>query len=257
MASHFEAQVRQAEEDAISLFAARMQGLNADDWSVLRDLPVLHRFIGRNRPILQGGGHVSCLRVLCKGWAIRVVELDEQRRQILDFVLPGDVIGLHMDGGQMSTSHVIALTAREIGEIELRELERVARARPAISAGLRHHLTHELSQSNEQIMRLGRMTAYERVCSFLLDIYLRQRQRQRSPGSRAVDFPITQTVVADALGLSVVHVNRQVMQLRREGLVTLNRKKLIVHDAKRLAEVCGVSNRRFEAEPQVALEAAE
>lgn len=255
MASYFEAQVRQAEEDAISLFASRMQGLDGVDWSVLRDLPVLHRFIGRNRLILQGGGHVACLRVLCKGWAIRVVELDEQRRQILDFVLPGDVIGLHMDGAQVSTSHVIALTACEIGEIELRELERVAYARPAISAGLRHHLTRELSQSNDQIVRLGRMTAYERVCSFLLDIYL--RQRQRSPGSGAVGFPITQTVVADALGLSVVHVNRQVMQLRREGMVTLNRKQLMVHDTRRLAEVCGVRNRRFEAEPHVALEAAE
>lgn len=255
MKNQFNLATGQTDEYAVSLLAARMQGLGEDDWTALKHLNVLHRFVGRNRSIVKDGEHLSFVRVLCKGWAIRVVELDNERRQVLDFVLPGDVIGLHMDGRQVSTCLVIALTACELGELELCELEQVARRNPAIGAGLRHHLTREMSQANDQVVRLGRMTAYERVCSFLLDIYL--RQQMRSPGSITVDFPIKQSVVADALGLSVVHINRQVMQLRREGLISLSRKQLIVHDTNKLAAMCRYRTRRFDPSPLMSLEAAE
>lgn len=254
MSDRFGYGARQDQESAVSLLAIRMQGLNEDDRTALRELSVLHRFVGRNRSILGNGEHVSRLKILCKGWAIRAVQLDEERRQILDFVLPGDVLGLHVDGAKVSTCDVTALTACEVAELELREVEQVAKRRPAVGRGLRHHLTRELAQANDQVLRLGRMTAYERICSFLLDIYARQHSRSAETGT--VDFPITQTVVADALGLSVVHVNRQVMQLRREGLVTLNRRQLTVHDLKRLTEVCSHRDRQFDPKSQF-LEAAE
>ncbi len=254
MSEQFGYSPKRTEDYAVSLLAARMQGLHEDDRATLRELPVLHRFVGRNRAILKDGEHVSKLKILCSGWAIRSIELDDERRQILDFVLPGDVLGLHRDGAQVSTCKVTALTACEVAELELRELENLAKRRPSINKGLRHHLTRELSQANDQVLRLGRMTAYERICSFLLDIYT--RQRSRAPDAQAVGFPITQTVVADALGLSVVHVNRQVMRLRREGLVTLDRRQLIVHNVGRLAEVCGYRDRKFDALPEVLQAAA-
>ncbi len=236
--------VKRPVENALSLLAVRMQGLAEDDRIALLELPVLHRFVGRNRSIIENGQHVSRLKILCKGWAIRAIRLDDERRQILDFVLPGDSLGLHTDGAKVSTCDAIALTACEVAELELRELEIVAKRRPAINVGLRHHLTRELAHANDQVLRLGRMTAYERICSFLLDIFTRQSVRGESYGT--VDFPITQTVVADALGLSVVHVNRQVMQLRRQGLVTLNRRQLTVHDAESLAEACHHPGRQFD-----------
>lgn len=254
MSDHIGYSLRRSEESAVPLLTARMQGLNEDDRDALHELPVLHRFVGRNRHVVHAGDHVSHLKLLCKGWAMRSVQLDNERRQILDFVLPGDNVGLHIDGAQVSTCDVIAVTACEVAELELREVEQVAARRPAFGKGLRHSLTLQLAQANDQVLRLGRMTAYERLCSFLLDIY--QRQRMRVPGTEVVDFPITQTVVADALGLSVVHVNRQVMQLRREGLVTLNRRQLAVHDVGRLAQVCKYRDWHFDPAAQ-SLAAAE
>lgn len=254
MSDQFGYALKRHEDNAVSLLASRMQGLTEDDLHALRDVPVLHRFVGRNRNILRAGAHVSCLKVLCKGWGIRAVQIDAERRQILDFILPGDTVGLHVDGAKVSTCDVIALTACEVAELELREIEQVAKRRSAVSKGLRHYLTLQLAQANHQVLRLGRMTAYERLCSFLLDIFL--RQQMRLPGAQTVDFPITQTVVADALGLSVVHVNRQVMQLRREGLVTLNRKQLTVHDADRLAKMCNHRDWHFHLTRQ-SLQAAE
>ena len=90
------------------------------------------------------------------------------------------------------------------------------------------------------------MTAYERVCHFLLEMHDRQLPLGEAEGS--VEFPITQTTVADALGLSVVHVNRQVMQLRREGLVSLDRRSFTIHDVERMKAVCGYKSRGYCAE---------
>lgn len=243
MTEHLRRELRIAQEAAVSRLAARMPGLDHEDWTALGRVPVVHRFIGRGRRLLGEGEKVNHLRVLCNGWALRHSRLDEERRQILGLALPGDLVGLHVDGEDCATCEVVALTACEVGEIEVTRLDAVAAGHPAIAAGLCHARTRELARSEDHVLRLGRMTAYERVCSFLLEIY--RRQRELTPARRSVDFPVTQTLLADVLGLSVVHVNRQIMQLRREGAVTLDRRHLTVHDERRLAEIGGFHDRRF------------
>lgn len=245
------ARSRRAGEEAILYLAAPMSGLSEADWAALDELPVRRTFIARGKTLIREGEPVEHLSVLCQGWAMRCRRLDDERRQILDFALPGDVLGLHRDGGGASTSDVEAMTPCEVGEIERGALERLAERVPAIAFGMTRHLTRELALASDHVVRLGRMTAYERVCNFLLDIYA--RQHEIAPVSRSVDFPITQTVVADALGLSVVHVNRQVMRLRREGLVTLNRRQLTVHHPMRLAELSGYRDRRFSVSREINL----
>lgn len=237
------------EDHAISVLGAGMGRLSEDDREAMRHLNVIHRFVGRGRLLIDEMERITHVRVVCKGWAMRSCRLDGARRQILDFVLPGDILGLHVDGTGASICDVEAITPCEVGEIALPALERVALQNKGVAAGLNSYLSRQLTQSNDQILRLGRMSAYERVSSFFMDIYARQRHLAVFQGR--VDFPITQTVVADMLGLSVVHVNRQVMRLRREGLVTLDRKQLIIHDERRLCEVAGYRDRRFGASSSI------
>ena len=237
------------EDPALSALGSAMGRLSDDDLEAMRHLNVIHRFVGRGRALIHEGEPVTHVRVLCKGWAMRSCSLQRGRRQILDFALPGDLIGLHVDGAGASICDIEAVTACEVGEIALPALERVAYHNRGVAAGLNTYLARQLTQANDQILRLGRMNAYERVGSFLMDIYMRQRSLVLMQGS--VDFPITQTVVADMLGLSVVHVNRQVMRLRREGLVTLDRKQLVIHDEQRLGEVACFQDRRFGARPSM------
>ena len=254
MTEHLRSELRVAGEAALYRLAAPMPDLSPDDWNALGRVPVVHRFVGRGRRLLGEGERVTHLRVICNGWALRYSRIDKERRQILGIALPGDIVGLHIDGASRATCEVEALTACEVGEIEIDRLENVATRQPAIAIGLCHARTRELVRSEDHILRLGRMTAYERVCSFLLEIY--RRQRDVTPTRRTVDFPVTQTLLADVLGLSVVHVNRQIMQLRREGAVSLNRRHLTVHDEHRLAEVGGVRDRHFAATEQVMLRAS-
>ncbi|MEO0918014.1 MAG: Crp/Fnr family transcriptional regulator, partial [Pseudomonadota bacterium] len=219
-----------------------------------------NRTIAPDKPVhdaqvLSEGEPVTHVRVLCKGWAVRSQRIDDDRRQILDFTLPGDVIGLHVDGMGRSICDVTAVTACELGEFDWGALQKVAQSNAAVAKGLNHQMARQIAQGHDQVLRLGRMTAYERVCSLLMDLYDRQRPMAHECGR--VDFPITQTVVADMLGLSVVHVNRQVMRLRREGLVTLNRKQLVIHDEARLASVARFRDRAFANSASLAILAAE
>ncbi len=241
MRKHLQGSAR-FDDVAVTALGAGMTDLSETDREALRHLNVVHRFVGRGHSLIREGEPVGLVRILCKGWAIRSRRLDESRRQVLDLALPGDILGLHVDAAGASICDVEALTACEIGEIDVNALERVAYHNRGVSTGLFQCLSRQLTQASDQNLRLGRMTAYERVCSFLMDIYTRQRQSALLHGR--VDFPLTQGIVADMLGLSVVHVNRQIMRLRREGLVTLERRQLTIHDEHRLAELACFRDRR-------------
>lgn len=242
-----------AEDPAITALADAMIHLGGEEREALNQLRVVHRFVGKGRSLIREGEPVTLIRVLCKGWALRFNTLEQSRRQILDFALPGDIVGVHLDGLGNSTCDVCAATACDVGEVDVSAFDRLAYRNRGIALGLTKYLTRQLTQANDQVVRLGRMTAYERICSFLLDIHTRQKHSADVNG--AVDFPITQTVVADLLGLSVVHLNRQVMRLRREGLVTLSRKKLVIHDVQTLANLASYRDRRFAVRPATFLAA--
>lgn len=243
MTEHNRAELRVAEEPALYLLATRMKGLSDDAWSALGQLPVLHRFVGRGAPLIGEGARVDHVGIICKGWALRYSTLDRDRRHIQDVLLPGDIVGLISDGSGRATSRVDALTPCEVGEVDLRALNTLARTHAGVAMGLSRHLARELVRAEDHALRLSRMTAYERVCGFLLDLH--HRQQEGLSARKTVDCPITQTLVADVLGLSVVHVNRQIMQLRREGVVTLTRRSLTVHDESWLAEASGYRDRHF------------
>ncbi len=245
--------INQAEDPAITALAAAMAHLDPEERQALGNLRVVHRFVGKARALIREDEPVTLVRVLCKGWAMRCRTLDDTRRQILDFALPGDIVGVHLDGLGHSICDVVAATPCDVGEVDLSALDRVAHRNRGVAFGMTKYISRQLTQANDQVLRLGRMTAYERICSFLLDIYARQRHLADAKG--AVDFPITQTVVADLLGLSVVHLNRQVMRLRREGLVTLSRRQLVIHDEQTLAGLANYRDRRFTPRPATVLAA--
>lgn len=239
--------IENAENPVAAILSGALTDLERGDLDALRQLSVLHRFVGRSHMLQRDEEDVTHIKVLCKGWAMRCRWFGDERRQVLDFALPGDLIGLELNGAGRSICDVIAVTPCEIGEISLPAWHRLISKHSGLASALNRCMAQQLTLANDQILRLGRMTAFERVSSFLLEIFV--RQKGTALGNGIVDFPVTQTVVADLLGLSIVHVNRQVMRLRREGLVTLNRRQLAIHDVERLAALAHYRDRRFSARP--------
>jgi CRP-like cAMP-binding protein len=93
----------------------------------------------------------------------------------------------------------------------------------------------------DHVVRLGALTAYERIANLIVELLQRHEQVGLSDG-RAAPWPISQEIMAEVVGLSAVHVNRILQQMRRDRLIELRAGTMLVLDAERLAGVGFVSN---------------
>jgi len=179
------------------------------------------------------GAGPDVVRLVVSGWAARARVLRDGRRQLVQIFLPGDLIGLRLLPG----SSVIALTP--VRTADAAPLATALKARNGAHAGLRvaWERLEALRQQQllDHLVRLGRLSAYERTANLILDLMDRHRRAGLSDGTR-MPWPLTQEMVADVLGLSIVHVNRTLQQLRREELIVLRAGQLIVPDRVRLAQ---------------------
>jgi CRP-like cAMP-binding protein len=157
-------------------------------------------------------------RFVVSGWASAQRVLADGRRQILSFALPGDGLGLYPRMSPPMLCSVVATTALETVDAQpVLDLVRSGES-PGLLRAFAAAVRAEDALLLDNIVRLGRQTAYERVAHFLLDI----QDRLALVGlgdDRHFPLPLTQELLGDALGLSIVHVNRTLQQLRRDKLI--------------------------------------
>ena len=177
---------------------------------------------------------------LVSGWAARMRKLPDGRRQILEFLLPGDAIGLSFCEHPRALGSTSALTS-------VKTLDAAPVQAAMTSADPRWHDLREALHGAaclhegfllDQVLRLGRLTAYERMCHLLLEL----RDRLAAVGlAEGGSFTLnaTQEMLADATGLSLVHVNRVLQQMRRDRLLDLHGGAAQFLDLERAAAVCG------------------
>ncbi len=176
--------------------------------------------------------------LIVEGWACRQRVLPDGRRQIFGFLMPGDSLGLCRDAGPLALSSTIAVT--RLTTMQAAELRTAAMEAPDGRAGLALALRGAERQDEarllDHITRLGRQSAYERVAHLLLELHGRMTTAGLARGP-SFSMPLTQEVLADALGLSIVHVNRVLQQLRRERLLEMRAGKATLLQPQLLAEI--------------------
>ena len=182
--------------------------------------------------------------VVVSGWVSETRILPDGRRQIFAFLLPGDVATVNASS-HVGSRGLVALTNVEIADAAaLTAGEQGER----VSASLVDAVRQREERLFDQIVRIGRLTAKERVLNLLLELY----DRLDAIGlvkENTFRVPLTQEVFADALGLSVVHINRTLQQLRREGMLTVDRGTVTLHRRHKLASFAC-----YQSETQQALE---
>ncbi|TPL71610.1 Crp/Fnr family transcriptional regulator [Mesorhizobium sp. B2-3-15] len=168
--------------------------------------------------------HGSEFRNLCfvkDGYAIRYRLLRSGRRQILKLILPGDVIGFPVSFFDRSTCAVVAVSELTYAVCSFDAYVRLCYEQPQFGLVLSWLAAQEAATYAEHIVNLGRRTPIERLTHLLLEIHARLLEVERAD-EESFDLPFSQEVMADALGLSVPHLNRVIQQLRAEKLITSN-----------------------------------
>jgi CRP-like cAMP-binding protein len=177
-------------------------------------------------------------RVLVSGWAARIRDLPDGRRQIIALILPGDAIGLCRRPQPLALCPVMALTAiQTLDALPLVRAIADQATHPNLCAAVDIAAALDEAWLMDQVVRLGRLTAFERIAHLQLEILTRLSSVGLA-SERQTPFPLTQEMLADVTGLSLVHVNRTLQQLRREKLIELSQGRLKILDVEAMRDLC-------------------
>lgn len=199
------------------------------------------------KTILQvEGAPVYRPRYVLSGWACRFRHLSDGRRQIFDVVLPGEGVGVCLRSHPLASTSAMALTPMQL--VDAGPVLNGGDPDGHLSGALQAQMDADERRTLNQIMRLGRLTALERLANLLLELHGRLEVVGHADGA-SFPFPLTQETLADIIGLSVVHVNRTLQELRRQGLAVVERGWARLGDRAALAELADESPEDRRAAP--------
>lgn len=171
--------------------------------------------------------------VLLTGWTSRYIDLNDGRRQILALHIPGDFIDLHSYQLELMDHSVRALTPCQIAVIPHERLDRITEQFPHLTRQLWLHTLVDAAIMRQWMLGLGRRSALENTAHLFCELFYRLRAVGLAKG-RSFLLPVTQIELSEALGISPVHANRTLQELRAQGLVRLRGQQAEILDLERL-----------------------
>jgi CRP-like cAMP-binding protein len=194
-----------------------------------------HTF-GAHEDILSEGDHSDHCHVLLTGLACRYKILPDGERQITAFLIPGDLCDAENFILKVMDHSVGTIVPSTAARIHSGEMKRILREVSPVSEALWWGTMTDLAVLRERIVDHGRRDATERIAHLLYEMLVRYRVVGEAR-DLSFDFPITQTDLADATGLTPSHVNRVLQRFREHGLLKLRSRTLTIINSDRLKEI--------------------
>jgi CRP-like cAMP-binding protein len=194
----------------------------------IEDMKTGHRLVTAGSEIIYAGQTDAELFTLFSGWAFRQKSLPDGRRQILNFMLPGDIVGLQASLLTAAEHSVEALTDVELCVFARRRVWTLFERMPQLAYELSWLGAREGSIVDEALTSVGQRNARERMAALIMGLY-RRADHLGLVKDQAFLFPLTRQHLADALGLSLVHTIKTWSYLRRAGYFSFdgNHLKLV------------------------------
>jgi len=193
--------------------------LKAADLKGLDDIIDGELVIRKRRDLIADGYEYRKLCFVKDGYAVRYKLLRNGKRQILNVILPGDIVGLPGSFYERAVYSVTAITDLRMNVCSLESYVQLCYRHPQYGLALTWFAVQEAATYAEHVIDVGRRTPIERLSHFLLELHARLQAVGRADKTRFT-LPFSQEVIADVLGLSVPHLNRMMQQLRSEKLIS-------------------------------------
>lgn len=176
--------------------------------------------------------------VICEGWAASVVMLSDGSRQILSFLLPGDIVSTALLFDARAHCLVEAITEVRYRTFNRSALKGSLFRHPELMEKFSKAWIEEKAQADQLIVDLGRRTAEERIARLILNLQDRLARRGWvQPETMEMDFPLRQHHIADATGLTPVHVSKVLSEFRRSGVIKISDRSLTILDLERFRRI--------------------
>ncbi len=206
--------------------------LPEDDKRLIQSLTLHSEAVDANKDIIREGDRPNDVNLIAGGFAIRYKLLSNGNRQIVGFLMPGDICDLHV--------FILAAMDHSIATLTETQLIKLPRAdvlalleRPAISRALLMVTLVNESTGRDWLTNIGQRGAEQRLAHFLCEWHLRLRALDLADNNEC-DFPVRQSQIGEAIGLTPVHVNRVLRSLRERELIIIKSRRLTIPNIGRL-----------------------
>jgi CRP/FNR family transcriptional regulator len=196
----------------------------------------VRRRLPKGAHLFQEGAETDSLYFFLRGWAMKYKSLLDGRRQILDFVLPGEPLGFVMP--QPAPYAVEMLNEAEIVAVSRRAFDALFESDPAFARAICRQLESSGARAHERMTSIGYRSARVRVCRLLVELIERAHHGRAVPAQATIAMPLSQRHIADATALRVETVCRALVQLQEEQMASVRRGQLRVPDLPALAAAC-------------------
>jgi CRP-like cAMP-binding protein len=239
--------IRAEDLTALTRKLGRLAELERADEEAILNLPFQIEKVHAGRQLVQEGGRPSDCCLLIDGYACRHKLTLSGARQIVSFHIAGDILDLQHLHFAVADHHVQAITPGTVGWLPKSELKALARRRPNISEALWRDTLIDASIFREWVLNVGRREARPRIAHMLCEFAVRCEAAGLG-SAESFEWPMTQEHIADATGLTPVHVNRTLKSLSAAGLLENIRGRYRIKDWARLKQAAEFDERYLHAE---------
>lgn len=221
---------------ALALF----KGVSEEHLEWTQDYRASQFALAAKKDLYQEGDEHELAYTLFSGWAFIYKTLSNGKRQIIRFALPGDFIGFQADLLAPMTYSVHTLTQVTLCGFPRSSLLTMLAERTDLASRMVTMNARDMALCQSHLMGAGRKSAKERVAFLFLELFHRVKALgEIMPGSdtHSISFPVSQEDVADAMGLTAVHVNRTLRELKEDGLCVASHRRLEILDEPRMTEL--------------------
>lgn len=221
----------------------RFVTLSPDECLAIEAMTRSQRTLGPGQALAREGTRPESVCLIIDGFAYRYRHLADGRRQILGYLLPGDLCDTQFVIFDECDHDIGTLCTSRVASIPLTTLMSTIVKFPKIERGLLMMSAVDAAINREWLLNLGKRTAFEKLGHFFCELTIRFHAVHDNACGKEVDVPLTQADLADTMGLTVVHVNRVLQRFRREGLLNWSRRHFHILDFERLATLSGFDPR--------------
>jgi CRP-like cAMP-binding protein len=227
---------------------SRYLTLTGPERACIAGLAATTQLVARRRDLVREGHECATAYLLCSGVVSRYRVLPDGRRQVLNFGLSGDLVGFPSCLFPRATASVCCITDVLVAPLPLEQVSALFTRFPRLGTALFWAAAREAAIGAERLVAVGRRGADERVAYFFLELFALQAEAPLRDGDRFT-FPVTQELIADAIGLSTPHVNRTLRKLRQRRLLALDGQEAVVLDARGLIMTASFDPAHFVPRP--------
>lgn len=203
--------------------------ISSEEERAIRDLIAETRVVPADRVLIRAGEELNNSVLLLDGWMARSKDMATGERQVTELHVSGDFPDLHGFTLKRLDHDVVTLSECTIGIVPHERLLEITRSQPNLARIYWFSTNVDAAITRELALSLGQRSAISRMAHLFCELYLRLKVVGRTDGNR-YEFPLTQRELSECLGLTVVHVNRTLQELRRKGLVEFENRHLSILD---------------------------